>query len=361
MRARHATAAFVAGMVMGGMWSAPLAQGTRSTWDEVYTEAQATRGAELFDRECAQCHGPSGAGGSMAPALVGPAFSANYDGQTVGDLFERNRTTMPIGKEGQLSGQQNADITAFMLQVNAFPAGATELPAQGMMLKLIRYVAERPSSPQQGDRPPGTHQDNTTGAEWITRLERPDRIPGLKIADVVSCLKLKPGDVVADIGAGTGAFTIPFARAVAPSGRAFAVDIWPELIDYVADKAKTQAVANLHGIVAARDDPRLPAEQVDVAFFHDVFHNVNDRQAYLQLLAAALKPDGRIAIVEQEFDDPIAKKWDQPEDRITREQVSAWMATVGFQKIGEFDIFQGANNPPGAGMPERWFVVYQRS
>ena len=361
MRARHATAAFVAGMVMGGMWSAPLAQGTRSTWDEVYTEAQATRGAELFDRECAQCHGPSGAGGSMAPALVGPAFSANYDGQTVGDLFERNRTTMPIGKEGQLSGQQNADITAFMLQVNGFPAGATELPAQGMMLKLIRYVAERPSSPQQGDRPPGTHQDNTTGTEWITRLERPDRIPGLKIADVVSCLKLKPGDVVADIGAGTGAFTIPFARAVAPSGRAFAVDIWPELIDYVADKAKTQAVANLHGIVAARDDPRLPAEQVDVAFFHDVFHNVNDRQAYLQLLAAALKPDGRIAIVEQEFDDPIAKKWDQPEDRITREQVSAWMATVGFQKIGEFDIFQGANNPPGAGMPERWFVVYQRS
>lgn len=165
MRARHGTAAIV-GLVMGGLWPALLAQGTRSTWDGVYTEAQAKRGAELFDRECAQCHGPSGAGGSMAPALVGPAFSANYDGQTVGDLFDRNRTTMPIGKEGQLSGQQNADITAFMLQVNMFPAGSSELPTQSMPLKQIAYVADRPRGPQQGNRPPGTHQDNTSGKDW---------------------------------------------------------------------------------------------------------------------------------------------------------------------------------------------------
>ena len=336
------------------------AQQPRSTWDGVYTEAQAKRGADLFDRECAQCHGPNGTGGSMAPALVGPAFAANYDGQTVGDLFDRNRTTMPIGKEGQLSGQQNADITAFMLLVNTFPAGATELPSMGMMLKQIKYVVERPG-PQQGDRPPGTHQDNTPGPTWIARLERPERIPGLKIADVVNCLRLKPGDVVADIGAGTGAFTIPFAKAVAPFGRALAVDIWPELIDYVNAKAKAQAITNLEGIVAARDDPRLPANQVDVVFFHDVFHNINDRQAYLERLATTLKPTGRIAIIEQEFDDPIAKKWDVAEDRITREQVAGWMANAGFHLASEFDTFQGARNPPGAGMPERWFVVYERA
>ena len=79
----------------------------------------------------------------MAPALVGAAFSANYDGQTVGDLFDRNRTTMPVGREGQLSGQQNADITAFMLQFNKFPPGPTELPTQSVLLRQIRYVAER--------------------------------------------------------------------------------------------------------------------------------------------------------------------------------------------------------------------------
>jgi mono/diheme cytochrome c family protein len=121
-----------------------IMQGTRTVWDGVYTEAQARRGAALFDRECANCHGAAGAGGSMAPALLDAAFSANYDGQTVGDLYERNRQTMPVGREGQLSGQQNADITAFILQINHFPPGTEELPGQTMALKQIKFVAEKP-------------------------------------------------------------------------------------------------------------------------------------------------------------------------------------------------------------------------
>lgn len=210
----------------------------------------------------------------------------------------------------------------------------------------------------QGNRPPGTHQDNTGGNEWIRRLERPDRLPGLKIPEVIECLGLKPGDVVADIGAGTGAFSIPFAKAVAPSGRVLAVDIWPELLAYIRQKAHQAQVDNLDTILAPLDNPKLPSAEVDVAFFHDVFHNTNDRQAYLRRLANTLKPTGRIAIIEQEFDDPIAKKWDRPEDRITRAQVRQWMREIGFQQVGEFDLFQGGNNPAGTGMPERWFVVY---
>ncbi len=359
-RTSIASAAAVSAAVVIASYGALHAQPTRSVWDGVYTEAQAERGATLFDRECAQCHGPAGAGGGMAPALADAAFLANYDGQTVGDLFDRNKTTMPVGREGQLSAQQNADITAFMLQFNKFPAGATELPAQSAALKMIALVAQKPATPQQGDRPPGTHQDNTDGKEWIRRLERPARIPGLRTADVVSCLRLHPGDVVADIGAGTGAFTIPFAKAVAPSGKAIAVDIWPELLDYIAAKARTEGVANLQTVLAARDDPRLPSGQVDVAFFHDVFHNTNDREGYLRVLAAYLKPGGRIAIVEQEFDDPIAKKWDLPEDRITPDQVEAWMSHVGFRLEASFDIFKGPNNPRATEMPERWFVLYTR-
>jgi ubiquinone/menaquinone biosynthesis C-methylase UbiE len=178
---------------------------------------------------------------------------------------------------------------------------------------------------------------------------------------VVACLKLKPGDVVADIGAGTGAFSIPFAKAVAPSGKVLAVNIWPGLLDYINEKARKENVTNLQTILAKLDDPKLPENQVDVAFFHDVFHNMNDRQAYLKVLASSLKPSGRVAIVEQEFDDPIAKKWDLPEDRITKDQMKTWMANVGFHPVGDYDIFEGENNPKGAGMPQRWFVVYSRS
>ena len=213
----------------------------------------------------------------------------------------------------------------------------------------------------QGGKAPGTHQDLTDAKTWIERLERPERIPGLKFDEVIASLNLKPGEVIADIGAGSGAYSLPFAKAVAPSGKVFAVDIWPDLLTYINEKAKKQGVRNLQTILAKQDDPSLPKNQVDVAYFHDVFHNSNDRQAYLQQLVSELKPGGRIAIIEQEFDDPIAKKWDLPEDRITREQVKGWMANVGFHLVGEYDIFQGKKNPEGTGLPTRWFVVYSRS
>ena len=200
----------------------------------------------------------------------------------------------------------------------------------------------------------------TSGETWIERLERPDRLPGLRIDAVIEALALKDGDVIADIGAGPGAFTIPFAKAVGPTGRVLAVELWPALMDYINENAKQEGIANIETILCKPDDPRLPANQVDIAYFHDVFHNVPDRQAYLELLASYLKPDGRIAIIEQEYDDPIAKKWDVPEDRITREDVDSWMSNIGFRLVDEFDLFQGENNPSGASMPERWFVVYAR-
>ena len=235
--------------------------------------------------------------------------------------------------------------------------GTGALLTGAFVLMLVPVTA----APQdQGNRPPGTHQDDTSGTDWIKRLERPERIPGLRVDAVIAALDLQPGMVIADIGAGTGAFTIPFARAVAPSGSVYAVDIWPELLKYISAKAAGEKVSGIETVLASRDDPMLPKGVVDIAFFHDVFHNTNDRQAYLRTLVAELKPTGRIAIIEQEFDDPIAKKWDRPEDRITPEQVEEWMAAVGFGLKASFDTFKGANNPPSAGMPERWFVVYGR-
>jgi mono/diheme cytochrome c family protein len=126
-----------------------LAQsGDRSVWDGVYTEEQDKRGEPLYRQHCASCHGVAMEGGEEAPALAGGAFLANWNGLTVGDLFERMRTTMPANKPGRLARQDNADILAHMLRVNQFPAGKSELRSQTEMLKQIKFEAAKPTKPE---------------------------------------------------------------------------------------------------------------------------------------------------------------------------------------------------------------------
>jgi len=117
---------------------------TKSIWDGVYSEAQATRGKALYSQECASCHGSELTGGEMAPPLAGGEFMAGWDGLTVGDLFERVRISMPQNSPGSLSGQQNADVLAFVFSSNKFPAGAEEMPKEAGILKTIKFEVKKP-------------------------------------------------------------------------------------------------------------------------------------------------------------------------------------------------------------------------
>ena len=117
----------------------------RSVWDGVYTEDQAKRGELIYRKECALCHGDMLTGGESAPPLSGGAFLANWNGLTLGDLFDRIRKTMPQTNPGRLTRQQDADILAFMLSVNKFPSGKTELYRQSEMLKEIRFESAKPA------------------------------------------------------------------------------------------------------------------------------------------------------------------------------------------------------------------------
>jgi len=123
---------------------APEAE-SRSVWDGVYTEDQAKRGEPIYRKECAPCHGDMLTGGESAPPLTGGAFLANWNGLTMGDLFDRIRKTMPQTNPGRLTRQQDADILAFMLRANKFPAGKTELYRQSEMLKEIRFESAKPA------------------------------------------------------------------------------------------------------------------------------------------------------------------------------------------------------------------------
>ena len=127
-----------------GAHDAVSAQQTQSVWDGVYTEAQAMRGEPLYAQECAACHGPDLEGGEMAPGLSGGEFVWNWNGLSMGDLFERVRVSMPQDNPGKVSRQQKADILAFMLLRNEFPVGETELATRTERLSRILFEALKP-------------------------------------------------------------------------------------------------------------------------------------------------------------------------------------------------------------------------
>jgi mono/diheme cytochrome c family protein len=120
---------------------AQTAPSTRSLWDGVYTQEQAKRGQTAYADSCAQCHNADLSGGDSVPALAGTDFLSTWNTKTVGDLFDRIRTSMPADKPGTLSREQGADIVAYMLSVNQFPAGKTELGTDSDQLKQIQFDA----------------------------------------------------------------------------------------------------------------------------------------------------------------------------------------------------------------------------
>src|SRR5437879_3241426 len=134
--------------------------------------------------------------------------------------------------------------------------------------------------------------------EYIERMDRDARAGDLKIDQVIAKLGLKPGDIVADIGSGSGAFSIPMAKAIAPNGILYAEDIDKDLLAYVADKAQKEGVTNIRTVLGVYDDPKLPV-RIDVAFFHRVLHMIEHRQLFLNNTTPYLKPDGRIVIIDK--------------------------------------------------------------
>ena len=125
--------------------AAALPQTQRTVWDGVYSAEQASRGKTRYAERCASCHGDSLAGGESAPPLAGGEFLANWNTLTLGDLFDRTRNTMPQNKPGSLSREANAEILAFVLSANQFPAGKDAMPQASEALREIRIEAVKPA------------------------------------------------------------------------------------------------------------------------------------------------------------------------------------------------------------------------
>lgn len=138
------------------------------------------------------------------------------------------------------------------------------------------------------------------GADW---LERPEREREERTDLLLDILNLKPTDAVADVGAGTGYFSFRIAPRV-PQGKVLAVDIQPEMLGFIRRGMEARKVTNVEPVLGTIEDPRLPANSVDVALLVDAYHEFSHPREMMQRIAAALKPGGRVVLVEYRLEDP---------------------------------------------------------
>jgi predicted methyltransferase len=179
--------------------------------------------------------------------------------------------------------------------------------------------------------------------KWAHVFDDPKRDATQKPHEVIQALALKPEAIVADIGSGTGYFSVRLAHAV-PKGKVYGVDVEPGMVKYLAERAKREKLSNVVAITGTPDDPKLP-EKADLALMVDVYHHIGDRPKYLSRLRAELKPEGRLAIIDFRMD---AKDGPPRTERMPPERVKAELKSAGFVLDKE-----------NAFLPEQYFLVFR--
>ncbi|MCL6507405.1 MAG: class I SAM-dependent methyltransferase [Bryobacteraceae bacterium] len=200
-----------------------------------------------------------------------------------------------------------------------------------LALAVVAALAARAQQPH--DHPPRTSDD------YVRFLENPQRDQWQKPDQVIQALGFRPGESVADIGAGTGYFSRRFARHAA---KVYAVDIDASLLE----RARKNAPPNVEFVLAAPDDPKLPERSVDIIFFCNVLHHIENRPAYYAKLKRALKPGGRIVNIDfHKRPLPVGPPVDH---KLSEDQVVAEFKSAGFELARSFDF-----------LPYQYFLVFE--
>jgi ubiquinone/menaquinone biosynthesis C-methylase UbiE len=162
----------------------------------------------------------------------------------------------------------------------------------------------------------------------------------------VAALGLRPGQCVADLGAGTGYFSRLLSAAVGPGGAVLAADPEPNLVAHLRDRAEREGTANVVPVLASPDNPRLPAGRVDLVLIVDTYHHIDGRRSYMRDLNRALRPPGRVAVIDwQKRPLPVGPEMDH---KLAREQVVEEMEAAGY-RLAEEPTF----------LPYQYFLIFQ--
>ena len=191
---------------------------------------------------------------------------------------------------------------------------------------------------------PHTHEHSFSDADkWSQVFDDPQRDAWQKPHEVIQALALNPDALVADIGAGTGYFSVRLAHSV-PQGRVYAVDTEPDMVKHLAERAKRDGLTNLTPVSAQPADPKLP-EKVDLVLLVDVYHHVENRERYFKALSNWLKADGRVAIIDFRMNSTSGPP---KSARIAPERVKAELKSAGYAVVQEH-----------AFLPNQYFLVFR--
>ena len=185
------------------------------------------------------------------------------------------------------------------------------------------------------DHPRDRHGNPHDLDTYLARLDSPERAAWQRPDELVAALRLRPGAVVADVGAGPGYFTLRLARAVGPAGQVFGLDVDPRMTSILAERAREAGLANVTPLLAPEGDG-LPPRPCDLILVVNAFHHFPDGAGYLRRLGGALAPGGRLALVDfHEGDLPVGPP---PEHRVTRAQIDRAVAEAGLRVVEELGL-----------------------
>jgi len=210
---------------------------------------------------------------------------------------------------------------------------------------LSGVVTAVPGWTQEAATPHEMHRRHRDPEAMIRALEDPARDAYQKPDEVVAALGLRPGEVVADVGAGSGYFTLRLARAVSERGRVFAVDVSPEMIRHLNRRLRDEGVPNVVPVLSDPDDPLLPDASVDRFVIVNTWHHIEDQTQYLRLMKRMLRPGGQVVHIDFEKRDlpvgpPVSEK-------IAREDLVRQMADAGWRLERQHDF-----------LPYQYFLVF---
>lgn len=186
--------------------------------------------------------------------------------------------------------------------------------------------------------------------EWIARFEVESREVFAAKDAVLRALRLTPGMTVADVGAGTGLYTIHFARAVGPEGFVYAVDISPRFVEHIAQQAERLELDNIAPVLGGEKSVRLPPRAIDVAFVCDVYHHFEYPQTTLASLKKSMKPGGRLVVIDFERIPGVSSEWTLGHVRAGKETFRQEIERAGFEFLRETEI---------EGFSENYFLEFR--